>query len=436
MRAKVVFRSLGCSWRAAPGPASHPCNTSRCHRRRDLSSQGIVSGYQSGRQHGNGKSHRHPIHQHDPHPLSHQYLLEKTVFLFNAQDPGPFTGPARVSGIMERVAFLTIYDMVSLAYTRRYTLCPTSDSRTAHHRRHRAGLLRSRQAPRAGKRHGKGHPRLQEIHVRPRQQGRKGTGEDGKAMTISRLTRSFFSRILHLVNHEPAAGHEPAFGLRALEAHRPRRHRRRSGRHRRGHDAPRQPDRRGCAHTRQGHRHQGAGLHPLHEALPRAGTSRHPRFRDARGDDDPRHQDAPVLRRDRHAGGREETAGLGDRPVALPELRHGADPLRPDPGLLLCFAAGRSSRTRSFSTSSKGIIRLGIFLTFLATTLFMEDMRRVFMYHGAEHKTVFAWEHGQELTIENIRQFSTRHPRCGTSFILVVIVTRSSYSRCSGDRIS
>jgi uncharacterized protein YqhQ len=53
----------------------------------------------------------------------------------------------------------------------------------------------------------------------------------------------------------------------------------------------------------------------------------------------------------------------------------------------------------------------------------MEDMRRVFMYHGAEHKTVFAWENGQELTVENIRKFSTRHPRCGTSFVLVVMIT-------------
>jgi uncharacterized protein YqhQ len=53
----------------------------------------------------------------------------------------------------------------------------------------------------------------------------------------------------------------------------------------------------------------------------------------------------------------------------------------------------------------------------------MEDMRRVFMYHGAEHKTVFAWENGQELTVENIKKFSTRHPRCGTSFVLVVMIT-------------
>ena len=70
----------------------------------------------------------------------------------------------------------------------------------------------------------------------------------------------------------------------------------------------------------------------------------------------------------------------------------------------------------------EGCIRLGLFLCFLISTLLMEDMRRVFMYHGAEHKTVFAWENGQELTIENVRNYSTRHPRCGTSFILVVMI--------------
>lgn len=71
----------------------------------------------------------------------------------------------------------------------------------------------------------------------------------------------------------------------------------------------------------------------------------------------------------------------------------------------------------------EGCIRLGIFLGFLSSTLFMEDMRRVYMYHGAEHKTVFAWENGQELTVENIKNYSTRHPRCGTSFILFVMLT-------------
>jgi uncharacterized protein YqhQ len=70
----------------------------------------------------------------------------------------------------------------------------------------------------------------------------------------------------------------------------------------------------------------------------------------------------------------------------------------------------------------EGCIRLGIFVGFLCSTLFLEDMRRVYMYHGAEHKTVFAWEHGQELTVDNVKNFSTRHPRCGTSFILFVMI--------------
>jgi uncharacterized protein YqhQ len=70
----------------------------------------------------------------------------------------------------------------------------------------------------------------------------------------------------------------------------------------------------------------------------------------------------------------------------------------------------------------EGCIRLGIFIGFLSCTLLMEDMRRVYMYHGAEHKTVFAWEHGQELTVKNVKDFSTRHPRCGTSFILFVMI--------------
>jgi uncharacterized protein YqhQ len=70
----------------------------------------------------------------------------------------------------------------------------------------------------------------------------------------------------------------------------------------------------------------------------------------------------------------------------------------------------------------EGCVRLGIFLCFLCATLLMEDMRRVYMYHGAEHKTVFAWEHGQELTVQNVKEFSTRHPRCGTSFILFVMI--------------
>lgn len=70
----------------------------------------------------------------------------------------------------------------------------------------------------------------------------------------------------------------------------------------------------------------------------------------------------------------------------------------------------------------EGCVRLGMFLCFLTATLLMNDMRRVYMYHGAEHKTVFAWEDGKELTVENVKKYSTRHPRCGTSFILFVMI--------------
>jgi uncharacterized protein YqhQ len=88
-----------------------------------------------------------------------------------------------------------------------------------------------------------------------------------------------------------------------------------------------------------------------------------------------------------------------------------------------CFSVLKTAIASTFLLNIiEGCIRLGLFLCFLAATLLMEDMRRVFMYHGAEHKTVFAWEAGQELTVENIKAYSTRHPRCGTSFILVVMI--------------
>lgn len=52
----------------------------------------------------------------------------------------------------------------------------------------------------------------------------------------------------------------------------------------------------------------------------------------------------------------------------------------------------------------------------------MSDVKRLFSYHGAEHKTIFCYEHGKELTVENVREESRFHPRCGTSFLLVVVV--------------
>jgi len=69
-----------------------------------------------------------------------------------------------------------------------------------------------------------------------------------------------------------------------------------------------------------------------------------------------------------------------------------------------------------------GIIRLAIFLAFLTVVSRAKDIRRVFEYHGAEHKVVFNYESGKPVNVENAQQFVTWHPRCGTSFLLVVMV--------------
>src|SRR5699024_11190983 len=63
-----------------------------------------------------------------------------------------------------------------------------------------------------------------------------------------------------------------------------------------------------------------------------------------------------------------------------------------------------------------------IFLVYLGLIARMKDMKRLFSYHGAEHKTIFCYEKGLPLTVENVRPQSRFHPRCGTSFLLVVIV--------------
>jgi uncharacterized protein YqhQ len=69
-----------------------------------------------------------------------------------------------------------------------------------------------------------------------------------------------------------------------------------------------------------------------------------------------------------------------------------------------------------------GLIRVIFFLTYLLLVSLMKDIRRVFQYHGAEHKVVHTWEAGEELSIENARRKTTVHPRCGTSFLMFVMV--------------
>jgi uncharacterized protein YqhQ len=69
-----------------------------------------------------------------------------------------------------------------------------------------------------------------------------------------------------------------------------------------------------------------------------------------------------------------------------------------------------------------GLIRVIFFLVYITLISLMKDFRRVFQYHGAEHKVVHTWEAAEDLTIENARGKSTAHPRCGTSFLLFVMV--------------
>ena len=69
-----------------------------------------------------------------------------------------------------------------------------------------------------------------------------------------------------------------------------------------------------------------------------------------------------------------------------------------------------------------GVIRVAVFLIYIWSISRMKDIQRVFQYHGAEHKSIFAFEAGDELTVENVRKYSCLHPRCGTSFLLIVML--------------
>ncbi|KNZ68393.1 hypothetical protein Tfer_3031 [Thermincola ferriacetica] len=70
----------------------------------------------------------------------------------------------------------------------------------------------------------------------------------------------------------------------------------------------------------------------------------------------------------------------------------------------------------------EGLVRISIFLLYVTLISRMKDIQRVFQYHGAEHKVIHAYEYEEELTVENVRKYSTLHPRCGTSFLLIVMV--------------
>lgn len=74
------------------------------------------------------------------------------------------------------------------------------------------------------------------------------------------------------------------------------------------------------------------------------------------------------------------------------------------------------------SRATEGVVRIAIFMTYMFAVSKTKDIRRVFMYHGAEHKTIHCYEQRLDLTVENVRKMSKHHPRCGTAFLFVVMV--------------
>ena len=70
----------------------------------------------------------------------------------------------------------------------------------------------------------------------------------------------------------------------------------------------------------------------------------------------------------------------------------------------------------------EGAIRIGLFIGYILLSTRLKDIRRVFSYHGAEHKTIHCLEHNEELTVENVRKYSTLHPRCGTAFMFFIML--------------
>lgn len=83
---------------------------------------------------------------------------------------------------------------------------------------------------------------------------------------------------------------------------------------------------------------------------------------------------------------------------------------------------GEGADVRVYKSIFEGVLKILLFLGYIILCSQMKDMKRVFMYHGAEHKTIFCYEADEELTVENIRKQKRFHPRCGTSFMIYMLV--------------
>ncbi|MGD8400621.1 MAG: DUF1385 domain-containing protein [Bacillota bacterium] len=75
----------------------------------------------------------------------------------------------------------------------------------------------------------------------------------------------------------------------------------------------------------------------------------------------------------------------------------------------------------------ESVLRMATLFAYIISISFMKDIQRVFQYHGAEHKTINAFEAKQDLTVENLKKFTTFHPRCGTSFLLFVVIVSAVF---------
>jgi uncharacterized protein YqhQ len=91
------------------------------------------------------------------------------------------------------------------------------------------------------------------------------------------------------------------------------------------------------------------------------------------------------------------------------------------PTLLINFLKS-VTENRWVLTTAEGVLKIGVFIAYIGAISFMKDIRRVFQYHGAEHKAIHCLENNKELTVENVKSFTTLHPRCGTSFLIIVLV--------------
>ena len=88
------------------------------------------------------------------------------------------------------------------------------------------------------------------------------------------------------------------------------------------------------------------------------------------------------------------------------------------PGLPL----GNAALNSLVKSVIEGLMRIAVLIAYMSLVSLMKDIRRTFQYHGAEHKTIFCYEHGMELTVENVRREGRFHPRCGTSFLILMLL--------------